>query len=43
MDPRFKLLMIILLIVAIFFPTGFTGYLVLTTVIFALFAIAKLS
>ncbi|ATG97201.1 energy-coupling factor transporter transmembrane component T family protein [Mesoplasma lactucae] len=43
MDPRFKLAMIILLIVAIFFPTGYTGYLVLSTAILGLYALSKLS
>lgn len=43
MDPRFKFIMIILLIVCVFLPVGYTGYLVLTTTILILFAIAKLS
>lgn len=42
MDPRFKLLMIIVLIVAIFFPTGYTGYLFLSATIFSLYALARL-
>lgn len=43
MDPRFKLAMIILLIVAIFFPTGYTGYLFLSATIFGLYALSHLS
>jgi len=43
LDPRFKILMVILLIIAIFFPTGFTGYLVLSAVILTFFGLAKLS
>ncbi|WP_026389216.1 energy-coupling factor transporter transmembrane component T family protein [[Acholeplasma] multilocale] len=42
MDPRLKLLMIILLIVGIFFPIGFTGYIVMSVVIFGIFAMSRL-
>ncbi|MCL8211359.1 Energy-coupling factor transporter transmembrane protein EcfT [Mesoplasma sp. JKS002658] len=42
MDPRFKLLMIILLIIAIFFPVGYTGYLFLSATIFSLYLLARL-
>ncbi|ASZ08914.1 energy-coupling factor transporter transmembrane protein EcfT [Mesoplasma chauliocola] len=43
MDPRFKLVMIILLMVSIFLPIGFTGYIICAIVILSLFAISKLS
>jgi len=43
LDPRFKLVMIILLIVAIFFPTGFTGYIILTSVILTIYGLSHLS
>lgn len=42
-DPRLKLFMILLLIVSVFFPIGFTGYIILTTVILVIFAASKLS
>lgn len=43
MDPRLKFIMIILLIVAVFLPIGYTGYLFLTAVVLGLFALSKLS
>lgn len=43
MDPRFKLVMIILLMISIFLPIGFTGYLICSVVILSLFALSKLS
>ncbi|ATZ21364.1 energy-coupling factor transporter transmembrane component T family protein [Mesoplasma tabanidae] len=43
MDPRFKLVMIILLIVSIFLPIGFTGYIICAVVILSIFALSKLS
>ncbi|WP_027062999.1 energy-coupling factor transporter transmembrane component T family protein [Mesoplasma seiffertii] len=43
MDPRLKLVMIILLIVAIFFPIGYTGYIFMSAVIMGLFVLSKLS
>lgn len=43
MDPRLKFVMIILLIVAVFLPIGYTGYLFLTAVVISLFALSKLS
>ncbi|PPE06113.1 energy-coupling factor transporter transmembrane component T family protein [Williamsoniiplasma lucivorax] len=43
MDPRFKFVMIICLIVAVFMPIGYTGYLFLTATVVLLFAISKLS
>ncbi|ATZ18551.1 cobalt ABC transporter permease [Williamsoniiplasma somnilux] len=43
MDPRMKLFMILLLIVSVFFPIGFTGYIILSATILTLFAASKLS
>ncbi|AUF83334.1 energy-coupling factor transporter transmembrane protein EcfT [Mesoplasma syrphidae] len=43
MDPRLKLVMIILLIVAIFFPIGYTGYIFMSAVIMGLFVLSKLN
>ncbi|AEM68568.1 energy-coupling factor transporter transmembrane component T family protein [Mycoplasma putrefaciens] len=43
MDPRLKMFMIISLIVSVFFPIGFTGYLMIGSVIFLLFALSKLN
>ncbi|AGY41226.1 Transmembrane component of general energizing module of ECF transporters [Mesoplasma florum W37] len=43
MDPRFKLVMIILLMVSIFLPIGFTGYIICAVVILTIFALSKLS
>ncbi|ATZ17035.1 cobalt ABC transporter permease [Williamsoniiplasma luminosum] len=43
MDPRFKFVMIICLIIAVFMPIGYTGYIVLTTAVITLFAVSKLS
>lgn len=42
MDPRIKLAMMFILIATIFFPNGYTGYLVLGITIFSLYFIAKL-
>ena len=42
MDPRLKLIMIISLIVCIFFPDGFTGYVLLGIIIYAIYFISKL-
>lgn len=42
MDSRLKLLMIIMLIIAVFLPIGYTGYLFLTTFIFILFFLSRL-
>ncbi|QEH62294.1 cobalt ABC transporter permease [Spiroplasma chinense] len=43
MDPRVKLFMIISLIVAVFFPIGFTGFALIGTSILVMFSISKLS
>lgn len=42
LDPRFKLLALILIISSIFITTGFTGYMVLAVVILTLFFLSKL-
>ncbi|QBQ08109.1 cobalt ABC transporter permease [Spiroplasma gladiatoris] len=43
MDPRVKLLMIILLIAAVFFPIGFTGFVLIGTGIILMYSVSKLS
>ncbi|AOG60789.1 cobalt ABC transporter permease [Spiroplasma helicoides] len=43
MDPRVKLFMIICLIVAVFFPIGFTGFVLIGTAIFVMYGVSKLS
>ncbi|AGR42454.1 energy-coupling factor transporter transmembrane component T family protein [Spiroplasma diminutum] len=43
MDPRLKLFMIIALIVVVFFPIGYTGFVLAGTLIFLMYAISKLS
>lgn len=42
LDPRFKLLSLILIISSIFITTGFTGYMVLAVIILTLFFLSKL-
>lgn len=42
MDPRLKLLMIIVMIVVLFFPIGFTGFALIGPVILLMYAISKL-
>lgn len=42
MDPRLKLLMILVLIVAVFFPIGYTGDIILVSTIFLMYAVSKL-
>ncbi|AUB32062.1 energy-coupling factor transporter transmembrane component T family protein [Spiroplasma floricola] len=43
MDPRLKLFMIIALIVVVFFPIGYTGFVLIATFIFLMYAVSKLS
>ncbi|AKU80240.1 energy-coupling factor transporter transmembrane component T family protein [Spiroplasma turonicum] len=43
MDPRLKLLMIISLIVVVFFPIGFTGFVLAGSIIFLMYFISKLN
>lgn len=43
MDPRLKLLMIIVLIVSVFFPIGFSGFIVLGSVIFLIYSLSYLN
>ncbi|AKX34583.1 cobalt ABC transporter permease [Spiroplasma litorale] len=43
MDPRLKLLMIISLIVVVFFPIGFTGFVLVGSFIILMYFISKLS
>ncbi|WP_339020705.1 energy-coupling factor transporter transmembrane component T [Spiroplasma endosymbiont of Atherix ibis] len=43
MDPRLKLFMIIALIVVVFFPIGYTGFVLVATFIFLMYAVSKLS
>ncbi|WP_338983286.1 energy-coupling factor transporter transmembrane component T [Spiroplasma endosymbiont of Othius punctulatus] len=42
MDPRLKLLMIIVMIVVLFFPIGFTGFALIGPVILLMYAVSKL-
>jgi energy-coupling factor transport system permease protein len=43
MDPRLKLLMIIVLIVSVFFPIGFSGFVVLGATILLIYSISHLN
>ncbi|ASP28682.1 energy-coupling factor transport system permease protein [Spiroplasma corruscae] len=43
MDPRMKLLMIVSLIIVVFFPIGFTGFVLVGSLIFLMYFISKLS
>ncbi|QHX36983.1 energy-coupling factor transporter transmembrane protein EcfT [Spiroplasma sp. BIUS-1] len=43
MDPRLKLFMIIALIVVVFFPIGYTGFVLIGAFIFLMYAVSKLS
>ncbi|QGS52343.1 energy-coupling factor transporter transmembrane component T family protein [Spiroplasma tabanidicola] len=43
MDPRIKLFMVIALIVAVFMPVGFTGFVLIGTGIICMYTISKLS
>ena len=42
LDPRFKIIMMILLMVAVFLKIGYIGFALLFIVLFALFKIARL-